>query len=152
MLNYVANYTPRRAHPTDAGLDLIAANAGPKPNPLDTNEELYFPAHTARLVGTGFRAQLSTDTPGVILLLPRSSLFKKSGGLILANSVGVVDYDYTGEIFANLYNTSNKPLRLPLGQPIVQILTVPIFLPELNKVAELEDTQRGSGGFGSTDK
>ena len=66
------------------------------------------------------------------------------------NCVGVVDSDYTGEIKVALINLSNEPYTVTNGERIAQLVIMPVARAELNVVDELEQTQRGSGGFGST--
>lgn len=84
------------------------------------------------------------------LLLPRSGL--GSRGLILANTVGLIDSDYRGEIVLMLHNrnTAGKPIHVEEGDRAAQLLFLSCERPEIQMVGELSSTARGSGGFGST--
>jgi len=86
------------------------------------------------------------------LLLVRSSFGKK--GLMLKNSVGVIDSDYRGEVIAQVINTSTKDIVLIDGERFSQIVIVPCLSlkDNIDVVEQLEETERGEGGFGSTDK
>jgi len=138
---------PIRAHKTDAGLDLKA-------------KEDYILSYNQRvLVGTGVQVRIPKGYVG--LLFPRSSLSKK--GIIMTNSVGVIDSDYRGEIMASLsyIRTDISHVMVPNAliekfERIVQLVIVPISLVEprvwLGHEEEWTDTARGHGGFGSTGK
>ena len=65
-------------------------------------------------------------------------------------SRGTIDSGYIGEIKAVLFNHSWKPIKIKKGQKITQLVLMPIITPELEWVDSLEDTERGSGGFGSS--
>ena len=71
-------------------------------------------------------------------------------GLAPANCVGVVDWDYRGEIIVALHNSGSEDYEIKCGDRIAQLVVAPIFTPEVEEVTELSDTQRGAGGFGST--
>lgn len=129
--------TPTRAHPTDAGLDL-RAGASERIGPLDTT-----------LVGTGVRMEIPRDHMGIVAL--RSSMCKR--GLSMPNGIGVIDADYRGEIKVSLYNTDDAATaRVEYGERIAQLVIVPVLIPDIDFVpeGELEVTERGAGGFGST--
>ncbi len=89
--------------------------------------------------------------PGVVgLLFPRSGSAWQVG-MTLSNAVGVIDSDYTGEIKILITNLDpQRPFIIEAGQRIAQIVFVPVLRAELELVEELEETDRGSGGFGST--
>lgn len=99
-------------------------------------------------VHTGLACSIPDKHVGIIA--PRSSLGVK--GLILANTIGVIDSDYRGELIVALYNRSVDEYYLEKGNRIAQmfILPCPQFLNEF--VGELPSTERGEGGFGSTGK
>jgi len=126
---------PKRAHPMDAGADLIA------------KEATYLIKGRRTLVKTGVYAEIQ---PGYVgLLFPRSSLSKF--GVTMTNSVGVIDSDYRGEIMASLMYMGDMDGYWIVGaEKIVQLVIIPIALPSFEIVKELNDTERGSGGFGST--
>lgn len=84
-------------------------------------------------------------------------VFSRSGlgtkdGLTVSQGVGVIDPDYRGEIKVSLLNTSDQVRRIRRGQRIAQLVFMPIFQANILKVDELGDTDRGTGGFGSTGK
>ncbi len=72
--------------------------------------------------------------------------------LRMANSMGVIDSDYTGEICAVYDNVSCKNYTIKRGERIAQLLIVPILLPDVEETDRLYETERGSNGFGSTGK
>ena len=78
---------------------------------------------------------------------PRSGLAVKQGLDVLA---GVIDSDYRGELCCALYNTGDEPIRLPAGTKICQLIVEQIITPEAAWAADLDETARGAGGFGST--
>ncbi len=71
-------------------------------------------------------------------------------GLAPANKVGVIDSDYRGEIIVALHNHSDKPVTIEPKDRIAQIVLAPYITASFNEVEELDDTERGEGGFGST--
>jgi len=86
-------------------------------------------------------------TPG-ILLFPRSSISKTP--LRLANSVGLIDPCYRGNIIAAITNTSNTDYTVTKGTRLVQLVMQHLYPFTINWVDALDETERGSGGFGST--
>ena len=100
-------------------------------------------------VPTGLAMEVPKGCAG--LVFARSSLGAKRG-LAPANKVGVIDSDYRGEFFVALHNHGKLPQEISHGERIAQLLIVPVFTPGFTEVTELSDTQRGSGGFGSTGK
>ena len=106
------------------------------------------------------RALVSVPT-GIAIALPSAGyvalVFARSGlgikhGISLANGVGVIDSDYRGEIRVGLTNLSDKPYTVAPGDRIAQLAVVPVARAELEVCAELDETDRGEGGFGSTGK
>ena len=81
-------------------------------------------------------------------LYPRSSISKTP--LRLANSVGIIDYDYTGELMAKVDNHSEEEFKISKGDQLFQICMPSLQPTTYQVVEELEETERGSGGFGST--
>ena len=67
-----------------------------------------------------------------------------------ANKVGVIDADYRGEIMVALHNHSNQPAEIENGERIAQMVITPFLTAEFVETAELDETERGAGGFGST--
>lgn len=101
-------------------------------------------------VGTGLAVEIPEGFVG--LFCARSSLHKKD--LQLANSLGIIDSDYRGELVAKLYNFGDEVVEVEAGERIVQLVLIPHLaaMPELVDYDELGATDRGSGGFGSTGK
>ena len=139
--------TPRRAHPTDAGVDLTAwsidldglVNTG-------WDSDVVQPGH-ARVYGTGVRVAIPTGYVG--LLFARSSLGVKRR-LDVANGTGVIDADYRGEVKVCLRNTGTHATRITRGERVAQMVVVPALLDEWVEVDTLDETTRGEGGYGST--
>ena len=130
---------PQRMTAQSAGYDLSACLEGP----------LTIEAGQTAKVPTGIAVQLTADSGYVLLAYARSSLASKHG-LAPANCVGVIDLDYRGEIFIALHNSSDKPYTITDGERIAQLVVTPVITPEVTESDELSDTERGSGGFGST--
>ncbi len=127
-------YMPTRAHRTDAGLDLYA-----------TERKLLWP---------GMSAEIDT---GVHIAIPEGYVgdVKSKSGLMMKHDVttdGTVDCGYTGSIRVKLFNHCGGMVQIEKGQKIAQLVIKSIITPELEEVDELEDTERGEGGFGSTGK
>lgn len=107
-------------------------------------------------IGAGKRAVVST---GIAISLPSKDyvalLFARSGlgikkGICLANGVGVIDSDYRGEIRVGLANTSQEDYTVMPGDRIAQLMITPVVCPSVSFVEELDETERGAGGLGST--
>lgn len=127
---------PHRAHPDDAGIDLYAT------------EDVTLSPGQRRLTATGVAIALPVGTVG--LVHPRSGLAHKHG-LGIVNTPGTIDAGYRGEIKVNLINHDNfKTVTLPRGTRIAQLIVQRVELPEVIEVDTLDDTDRGTGGHGST--
>jgi len=100
------------------------------------------------MIGTGLALELPSPEY-VALVFPRSGLASRFG-ISLANAVGVIDSDYTGEIVCPVQNNSPEPFTLNPGDRIAQILFLPVARAVLETVDELAPSERGEGGFGST--
>jgi len=107
-------------------------------------------------LGAGQRALIPT---GIAIALPDPGyvalVFARSGlgikrGVCLSNGVGVIDSDYRGEIGVGLVNLSDEAYTVQPGDRIAQLMVVPVVQPALSFVEELDETERGRGGFGST--
>lgn len=129
---------PKFATTGSAGLDLMADIE--TPTPLLPNSALLIP--------TGIAIHLKNNNY-CALIYPRSGLGHKQG-IILGNSVGVIDSDYTGEILVSLFNRSNEIFIIKPKMRIAQLVFTRIKQPEFVEVNEFIDTQRNAGGFGST--
>ena len=110
------------------------------------NEISINPGETV-LIHTGIAMELPVGYAG--LIYARSGLASKRG-LAPANKVGVVDSDYRGEFMVALHNHSLEDIVIGDGERIAQLVITPYFRADFEVVTELEDTVRGTGGFGST--
>lgn len=129
---------PRRATPGSAGIDLCAC--------LEQPLTLRPGAHA--LIPTGIAIGLP-DCSFVGLIFARSGLSVKHG-ISLINSVGVIDSDYTGELQVGLINLYAQPYTIQPGERVAQLAVLPVACLPVLEVDELDKTQRGAGGFGST--
>jgi len=127
---------PAAAHPGDAGFDLssvVDAEIGP-------GERAMIPTGVAVAIPEGHAG----------LVLPRSGLASKQG-LTLANSPGLIDAGYRGEITCAVVNLDpSTPVKISGGDRIAQLVIVPIPVLEPGWADELPESRRGAGGFGST--
>ena len=129
---------PSRATEGSAGMDLCAC----------IEEDRIIAPRQLVKIPTGIAIAL----PGpeyVALVYARSGLGIRHG-VSLSNGVGVIDSDYRGEIMVGLTNLSDAPYTIHPGDRIAQLVVAPVVLPELERVEELDETGRGTGGFGST--
>ena len=122
-----------------AGADLYAC--------IDANVTIG-PGDTV-FVPTGLAMEVPKGCAG--LIYARSSLGSKRG-LAPANKVGVIDSDYRGQVMVALHNHGKVSQTIAYGERIAQLLITPVFTPGFVEAAELADTDRGTGGFGSTGK
>lgn len=127
---------PQRAHPEDAGADLYAAN------------DLTLNPGERALMPTGIAIALPLGTVG--LIHPRSGLAAKHG-LSVVNTPGTIDAGYRGEIKVCLINHDpHTPIEITRGMRIAQLVVQKVELCSFQEVPELDETQRGAGGYGST--
>jgi dUTP pyrophosphatase len=84
-----------------------------------------------------------------ICIFPRSGLSTKHG-ITLANSVGLVDSDYRGELMIPLINHGAEAFTVESGMRVAQLVVLPILIPQLREVTALDETERGAGGFGAS--
>ena len=139
---YEDSVIPTRGSYYAAGYDLYAH--------IPCKEEdtgIVIKPHETVLVGTGVAIQPPKDCFGAVFA--RSGLASKQG-LRPANCVGVCDYDYTGEYMIALHNDSNEERFVKDGERIGQVVFIPYMNVNFVEVDELEATERGDGGFGST--
>lgn len=139
-------YLPTRAHPDDAGLDLYT--------PIDVkvpgSTALSWVANLAPVdIGCAI-----IDT-GVHVAIPKGYVgyIKSKSGLNVKHGLtaeGVIDAGYVGSIVTKIYNHTSKDYVFKAGEKIAQLVILPIVTPDLELADELEDTDRGSNGFGST--
>jgi dUTP pyrophosphatase len=126
---------PSRAYGNAAALDFRAAETA-----------CIGPGET-KMVGLGFAVDLEGFAG---LLLPRSGLGSK--GLILGNTAGLIDPDFRNELKAVLWNRNNSgpPFNISYGDKVCQMIILPFVAPMIEEVFELDDTERGISGFGSS--
>ena len=134
---YEDSVIPTRGSEYAAGYDLYA------------HEGATIKPHETVKIGTGVAIQPPKDTFGAVFA--RSGLATKQG-LRPSNCVGVCDYDYTGEYIVALHNDSNEERTIEAGERIGQVVFIPYVNVSFVEVDELEETERGAGGFGSTGK
>ena len=126
---------PEYATPASAGVDLRAS------------EGCVIPPGGRALVPTGLRIALPEDYEAQIR--PRSGLALRHG-VTLPNSPGTIDADYRGEIGVILMNLGQEPFVVEPGDRIAQMVVAPVTRVAWSEVEELDATERGEGGFGST--
>ena len=127
---------PTYAHPTDAGADIYAV------------EDITIEPGKTEIVKTGLTVEIPVGY--AILIYPRSGLSLKTG-LRIANSVGVIDSDYRGEIGVLMHNTDGAAAQVKSGDKIAQMVLTEVPMIKWVEVDSLNETDRGEGGFGSTD-
>lgn len=127
-------YMPTRAHKYDAGIDLYAV------------ENKSVRAHNSAIFDTGVHVEIPKGYVGLI---------KSKSGLNVNHDItsdGTIDSGYTGSIKVKLYNNGDKDYIVKRGNKISQLVITPIWLCSLQLVDDLEKTERGNNGFGSTGK
>ena len=100
-------------------------------------------------IPTGLSMEIPAGTAG--LIYARSGLACKRG-LAPANKVGVIDSDYRGEFIVALHNHGTQKQTVEHGERVAQLVITPVLTPAFTEVADLSDTERAAGGFGSTGK
>lgn len=125
-------YKPEKAHPDDAGFDLMARKGQ------------IVPAHGSATFNTGVHIEMPQGLVG--FLKSKSGLNIKHG----ITSEGVIDAGYTGSICVKLYNNTRIPYMVEKGDKISQLVILPICSDELEVVDSLDETARGNNGFGSS--
>lgn len=129
---------PFRTTPGSAGMDLYAC----------IDEAVTIEPQRIAVIPTGIAIELES-ADYVALIYARSGLAIKHG-IAPANCVGVVDSDYRGEVCVGLVNQTDEAFMIMPDDRIAQMVIAPVELPEIQVVGELNDTDRGAGGFGST--
>ena len=123
---------PTRAHEQDVGYDLYS------------REDIMILERGNHKFDTGVHVAIPVGYAGMI---------KSKSGLNVKQNItseGVIDPDYTGSICVKLYNNGDIPVRIRKGQKISQLVIMPVITPDLELTDSMEETERGSGGFGST--
>lgn len=129
---------PHRATEGSAGLDLCAC----------IDEPLTLGGGETALIPTGLAIALPSAQYGAFIFA-RSGLSIKHG-IGLLNSVGVIDSDYRGEIKVGVINQVKEPYTIQPGERIAQLVVMPVSTMPVEEAESLDETERGSGGFGST--
>jgi dUTP pyrophosphatase len=128
---------PKRAHPTDAGADLFAWFEG-------STQEIEIYPNEQKLIDTGIAVKIPQGFAGFVY--NRSSQGKK--GIVIPHSVGVIDTDYRGTIKVLLKNISDDVFKITADDRIAQLVIQPVKIVDFKDI--WNDTDRGTGGFGST--
>ena len=129
---------PYYATPGSAAMDLHAC----------LEEAVTIPAWGRTVIPTGIAIALPSPDY-VALVFARSGLGIKHG-VAPSNCVGVIDSDYRGEVMVGLQNSGDADFTIQPGDRIAQLMVVPVVQAQIRMVEELDETQRGAGGFGST--
>ena len=127
---------PRRAFPYDAGLDLFQKD--------DAEDVVIPPYGGSKTIDTGVHVQIPQHFAGLI---------KSKSGMMVKHKIltdGTVDCNYTGSVRVCLFNHGEFSYTVKPGEKIAQLVIVPCCLPRLELVDDMEETDRGDGGFGST--
>jgi dUTP pyrophosphatase len=130
---------PAVATELSAGADIRAAIPADVPLTLEPGQRAIVPCGFAMALPAGFEAQVR----------PRSGLAAKHGVTVL-NSPGTIDADYRGEVMVILINLGQDAFVIERGERIAQMVVAPVVQPGFIVAEDLDDTQRGTGGFGST--
>lgn len=130
---------PSRASRSAAGYDLRAALE--EPLTLQPGDRIVVATGIALAIPEGWEGQVR----------PRSGLARRHG-LTVLNAPGTIDADYRGEVMVLLVHHGDQPVTLERGERIAQLVPARVAEVEFEEVDELPDTERGSGGFGSTGK
>ncbi|MDQ0183466.1 dUTP diphosphatase [Cytobacillus kochii] len=128
---------PYRANEGDAGLDLFSV------------EDVIIPSGQSALISTGIQMELPKGTEAQVR--PRSGLALKHSVSVL-NSPGTIDEGYRGEVKVILINHGKEEFRVEKHMRIAQMVIAPVFQVELAQVSDLTQSERNSGGFGSSGK
>jgi dUTP pyrophosphatase len=132
----VEYYKERSNYGSDSGYDLYCPDT------------IMFRPNSIGTIDLKVRCSPNCENFHGYYLYPRSSISKTP--LIMANSVGIIDHSYRGNIMAKVFNTNNVPYEIKKGERLFQ-LCMPSLEPfNVSFVDELDETERGSGGFGST--
>lgn len=130
---------PTRGSSSAAGYDLYAC----------IDSAVTIKPHSTEKIGTGIAAAVPEGYFGAIFA--RSGLAAKQG-LRPSNCVGVADSDYRGEYIVAMHNDTGEEKTVEPGERIAQLVIMPYLPAEFEEVSELDETERGAGGFGSTGK
>ena len=129
--------TPSYETAGSSGMDVCAA----------VTDQVTIGPGARALIPTGFAVAIPTGYE--IQVRPRSGLAVKHG-LSLPNSPGTIDADYRGEVKIAMINLGQEPVTIKRGDRVAQLVVAPVVRAAIDVVSELDDTARGSGGFGHT--
>ena len=130
---------PEPATAGSAGVDLRAM----------IEEPITLAPGERQLLPTGLSVHIA-DPDWCAMLMPRSGQGHKRG-LILGNTIGLIDSDYQGPLMVSLWNRGQEPQTVEVGERIAQMVLVPVTLPQFNWVEDYEqESDRGAGGYGSS--
>ncbi len=129
---------PLRATPSSAGWDIYSAN----------ENAVIIPTGEIRLIPTGIAVSPERRDIG-LFIFPRSGLSAKFG-ITLTNSIGVIDPDYRGEIMLSLINHGKEDFTVEPNMRLAQLIAFPVLTQEWVETDTLDDTERSTGGFGSS--
>lgn len=131
---------PKRATKGSAGMDLYAC----------IDDEITLSPGGLVIIPTGIAIALPSENY-MANIYARSGLGVKHG-ICLSNGVGVIDSDYRGEVCVGLCNVSSEPYVIQPAERVAQLVIAPVSVMDTEEVEELDETERGVGGFGSTGK
>lgn len=135
---YQSHGLPKRATEHSAGFDLYACIEAP----------LVCEPQAVHLIDTGIACYINHPHYAAVIM-PRSGLGHKHG-IILGNTVGLIDADYQGPLKVSLWNRSETAFEILPGDRIAQLVFMPVALPIFETVEAFDETARGVGGFGSS--
>lgn len=133
---------PEYATPGAAAVDLRAA--------LEEGETLTLAPGERALIPTGLA--ISPESEGVVAIVAGRSGLGVKKGVTLSNSIGVIDSDYRGEICVGIINHGEEPFTVARGDRIAQMFFLPVEHADFLVTETLDETERGTGGFGHTGK
>jgi|SRR6056300_1796424 len=136
----MADNLPEYGSPGSAGMDIRAC----------LEDEIVINPGDTNLIPTGLAIYIN-DPNYAAYILPRSGLGHKHG-IVLGNLVGLIDSDYQGELMVSCWNRSTVSYTIKPMDRIAQLVIAPVIQAKLNIVDSFDDSERGSGGFGSTGK
>lgn len=134
----IKNNLPAYGTPGSAGLDLRAC----------IPESLTLAPGEVKLISSGMAIHLN-DPNFAAVIMPRSGMGHKNG-IILGNTIGLVDSDYQGDLKMSLWNRSDKPFTIEPMERVAQLVILPVIQAQFNVVEDFPASERGEGGFNST--
>jgi dUTP pyrophosphatase len=134
IINKSDNPLPAYQTPGSAGIDLCA------------NDKFLIEPYRTVVVPTGLYLEIPQGYEAQV----RSRSGLAAQGIVVANSPGTIDSDYRGEVGVLIYNRNPYAITITKADRIAQLVFAPVIQVELEEVSELSDTERGTGGFGST--